>query len=65
MLINMDDSHIFNMAQIKEFLKPQNSLKFKSISRKEKYQWIERTLSKFKYFRQRKRDKSILKNYIR
>jgi transposase InsO family protein len=60
----MDDSHIFNIAQIKEFLKLNNSIKFKSLSRKGKYQWIEKALTKFKYFRQRKRDKTIVKNYI-
>ena len=61
----MDDSHIVNITQIKEFLKLNNGIKFKSISRKEKYQWIEKTLLKFQYFRQRKRDKTMTKNYIR
>ena len=65
MKINMDDSHILNITQIKEFLKLNASIKFQAISKKEKYQWIEKTLLKFKYFRQRKRDKTIVKNYIR
>ena len=65
MKINMDDSHIVNITQIKEFLKLNNSIKFKAVSRLEKYQWIEKTLLKLQYFRQRKRDKTIVKNYIR
>lgn len=65
MTIKMNDSHIINITQIKEFLKLNNSIKFKAISREEKYHWIEKTLLKFRYFRQRKRDKTIVKNYIR
>jgi len=65
MQINMDDSHIVNITQIKEFLKLNKGIKSKAISRKEKYQWIEKTLSKFRYFGQKKRDKTKVKNYIR
>ena len=61
----MDDSHIVNITQIKEFLKLDNSIRFKAVSRKEKYQWIEKTLSRFRYFSQKKRDKTKVKNYIR
>ena len=61
----MNDSHIVNITQIKEFLKLNRGIKFKAISRKEKYQWIEKTLSKFRYFSQKKRDKTKVKNYIR
>ena len=65
MQIKMDDSHIINVTQIKEFLKLNNGIKFEAVSRKEKYQWIEKTLLKFRYFRQRKKDKAMIKNYIR
>ena len=40
MTIIMNDSHIINIAQIKEFLKINNSIKFRAVSRKEKYQSI-------------------------
>lgn len=61
----MNDSHIISIAQIKEFLKLTNSIRFKSVSRKEKYQWIEKTLSQFRYFSLKKKDKTTVKNYIR
>jgi len=61
----MNDSHITSITQIKEFLKLNHSISFKAVSRKEKYQWIEETLSKFRYFGLRKKDKTIVKNYIR
>jgi len=65
MTIIMNDSHIISITQIKEFLKLDNGIRFKAVSRKEKYQWIEKTLSKFKYFSLRKKDKATVKNYIR
>lgn len=61
----MNDSHIVSLTQIKEFLKLQKDIEFKSVSRKERYQWIEEVLLRFKYFGLRKRDKSIVKNYIK
>jgi len=64
MTINMNDSHIVSLTQITEFLKLQNDIEFKSVSRKEKYQWIEEVLLRFKYFGLRKGDKSIVKKYI-
>ena len=42
-----------------------NNIRFKAVSRKEKYQRIEKTLSKFRYFGLRKKDKATVKNYIR
>lgn len=61
----MNDSHIVSIAQIKEFLKINDGIKFCAVSKKEKYQWIENVLMKFGYFRLRKKEKSIVKKYIR
>lgn len=61
----MNDSHIVNIAQIKEFLKLGAGMSFKAVSREEKYRWIEQALSKFGYFSLRKRDRAKVKNYIR
>jgi hypothetical protein len=44
MTIKMNDSHIISLAQIKEFLKLNNSIQFKATDRNEKYQWIEKIL---------------------
>jgi len=49
MKINMDDSCIISIAQIKEFLKLNGDIHFKAVSKKEKYQWIENALIKFRY----------------
>ena len=65
MTINMNDSHIVSIAQIKEFLKLDNGIEFASVSKREMYGWIETVLQKFKYFSLRKKDKHLVKDYIR
>src|SRR3989338_2262872 len=64
MTIKMNDSHIVSIAQIKEFLKISKGFDFKTTSRKEKYDWINEILLRFKYFRLRKKDKTIVRKYI-
>jgi len=65
MTINMNDSHVVSVAQIREFLQASNIIKFKGVSQKEKYTWVENTLNRFRYFSLRKKDKTSIKNYIR
>lgn len=61
----MNDDHIVSVAQLKEFSKLSNSAKFKSNSSKEEtYEWIGRTLGKFRYISLKKKEKSIVKNYL-
>lgn len=64
MTLDMDDSHIVSVAQIREFLKNSALVNFEGVSRKEKYQWVENTLNKFGYFKLKKNDRGIVKNYI-
>ena len=65
MKLNMNDSHIISLTQIKEILKLNDGVKFKSSNKEETYFWIENVLLKFKYFGLRKKDKGIVKNYIK
>lgn len=65
MTLNMNDDHLVSIAQLKEFSKLTNSAKFKSNdSKEETYEWIGRTLSKFRYFSLKKREKGIVKGYV-
>ena len=61
----MNDSHMVSISQIKEFIKISKDIEFKGASKKEKYAWIENVLIRFKYFKLKRKEKSILKNYIR
>jgi len=65
MKINMNDSHILSIIQIKEFLQAAQIIRFESVSLKEKYGWIEKTLNRFRYNSLKRKDKSIVKTYIR
>jgi transposase InsO family protein len=63
MTIDMDDSQITDIAGIRKFLAGSAELKFKGLSRDEKYVWVARTLRKFGYFKLRKKVKALVKRY--
>ncbi len=60
----MNDSHIVSIAQIKEFLKLNNSIQFKSVSREERNLWLEQVLIRLGYFSLRKKDRITIKKYL-
>src|SRR5579862_812708 len=62
--INMNDSRIVSIAQLREFLKVSRDVKFIAVNKKQKYVWINNILVKFRYFRLRKKDKSPVLKYI-
>jgi len=64
MNIIMQDKHVNSISQLSEIIKVSKEIEFKAVSLKEKYKWIEEVLGRFKYFRLRKKDKSIIKEYI-
>lgn len=64
MTITMNDSHMVSIAQINEFIKVAKGIEFRGAARKEKYEWIEEALLRFRYFTLRKKEKSVLKNYM-
>lgn len=61
----MNDDSIVSMAQLREFIKLSNSATFSSKDRKEAYEWIGKTLGKFRYFTESKRNRGTIKRYIR
>jgi hypothetical protein len=63
MTIRMNDSPIVSVKQIKEFLKV-NAIKFTATSRKETYEWLSDTLTKFRYFSLTKGEKIEVKQYL-
>lgn len=60
----MNDSHIVSIAQIKSFLKINSAIKFKAVSKREKYEWIDNVLTKFRYLGLSKKEKGVVRNYI-
>lgn len=64
MTIDMNDSAIATVAQLKRFLAASKGWKFKGLSRTDKYKWIEATVRRFGYFSLRKNDKGPVRKYI-
>ena len=60
----MNDSHIVSITQLKELSTITNNVEFKSKNKKEMYEWIGNTLGRFRYASVKKKEKSIIKEYI-
>ena len=64
MNIIMQDKHINDITKIEELIKVTKDFEFRAESLKEKYAWIGEVLGRFKYFSLKKKDKSIIKEYM-
>ena len=64
MTITMDDSHMLSIAQIREFLQLSEVVKFEGISLKEKYEWTDKVLTRFRYSQLKKKEKGSVRKYI-
>jgi transposase InsO family protein len=65
MTISMNDSHVVSIEQLREFAKLDLSLKLKPTSKKEMYRWIDEVLNRFRYLRLPKKEKGIIRKYMR
>ena len=67
MQINMNDSLINNVTQLREFLKGSKrfDLSLRKSSIEEKYFFIDKTVDRLKYLKLSKRDKKIVINYLK
>lgn len=54
-----------SLAEIKDFVKSPQSIKFKSQSKNERNEWIENILCQHKYFQLLKSDKGIIRSYVK
>lgn len=63
--MNMNDDNVVSMAQLKELIKLGNSATFIRNNQTEAYTWINTTLVRFRYQRETKKNRSIIKRYIK
>jgi transposase InsO family protein len=63
MNITMNDNRIINLSQVSRLTKGLEAVDLKAISLEERYGWLSQTLSKFSYFRLRKKERGILLTY--
>lgn len=61
----MNDSHMVSLNQIREFAKLDMSPRLKAASKKEMYAWINEVLNRFRYFSLKKKEKGIVREYIK
>ncbi|MBI3420695.1 MAG: hypothetical protein HY006_01405 [Candidatus Sungbacteria bacterium] len=65
MYLNMDDSRIVSIPQVEAFIKVGTHIDFQSAGVQDAYQWVEEVLLRFRYFSCRKKEKSVIREYIR
>ena len=64
MQLIMDDKQIQTLKQVKQFVDSSQGIAFCGLNLKEKYQWMEEVLKKFKYQWLKRKGKGILRRYI-
>ena len=65
MTMNMNDDSVVSMAQLSELIQLGNSATFIHTNQEEAYTWINIVLGKFRYFSESKKNRGIVKTYIR
>lgn len=63
--LHMNDEQLGTLEHVQTFLEGTETLQFEKAKRMEKYDWIARTLQRFKYFTLKKKGKSIVKTFVR
>lgn len=65
MTLDMNDDYIKDVKQLQTIVQATGGMKFTvNDSREKKYEWIGRTLGRFRYVQLSKKDKGIVKTYI-
>jgi hypothetical protein len=62
--LTMDDRQLSSIYKVEQFTENAASVEFHGTSRREKYAWIESTLTRFRYRFLRKKDRSVIKQFI-
>jgi transposase InsO family protein len=62
--LTMNDERLRNIHEVKQFVAGAATVDLRAASREQKYAWIGATLIRFRYGRLRKKERSILKQYI-
>ena len=64
MTVIMNDSDVCTLDQVKRVLKAAKVLKFRGLSRQDKYNWLNDIIRRFKYHQLCKKDKGPLRRYM-
>jgi transposase InsO family protein len=61
----MNDAELLELSQVQEFVNASNGISFKPANQVEGYKWIARTLKRFNYFQLAKKDKGVVRTYLK
>jgi hypothetical protein len=64
MMVNMDDTHIRTLDQVRQALTNSRGITFKGVSRGHRYAWVESVLKRLRYFKLSREDKGAVKAYL-
>ncbi len=64
MVTHMNDKHIKNLNQVREFLEGTQALELVIEDKQERYEWIEHTLRRFRYRTLSKADRGLILRYL-
>jgi transposase InsO family protein len=64
MTLNMNDTQIITLNDVKEFLLQNDKIQFNYQNKAQAYSWVEDTLVKFSYIKLAKADKGVLRTYV-
>jgi hypothetical protein len=64
MRLKMNDEKLQTLEQVQCFVEGSQPLEFEGVHNREKYQWIEEVLRKFRYNRLKKEGKGLIRRYL-
>ena len=60
----MNDEQLQTLKQVKSFIKGSREVEFRGLNAREKYDWIEEVLKRFRYPKLHKEGKGLIKSYL-
>jgi len=61
----MNDERLQTIEQVRQFLEGTEAVEFRGLTAKEKYYWIEDVLIRFSYYRLKRGEKGVIRQYIK
>ena len=65
MTITMNDAHLTSITQLQALVKLTNQVEFRSHNKEETYEWIDTILGRFHYQKLKKKERGVVRDYIR
>ena len=60
----MNDGQLETVEQLRQFLEGSEAVEFRGPTAKEKYNWIEEVLIRFRYHRLKRSEKGVIRRYV-